>query len=174
MFDWHYLAPFEKQVEKKEGRGRGHWGHEGRPGKVGGSKPGKGKVGAKPKSRAEAAEARRKRGAEKRKPPEKKGTEYTQARADKKIGKVLANAFTRRTFTPENAKYVRYRKTKNTISIEDIGGELGHIAFTLDKDNLSWDKLTVDQVAAFLDRHGASKKKPARRKRRRRSYVHYD
>lgn len=38
MGEWFFIAPAEMVIEKK-GRGPGHWGHKGRPGKRGGSIP---------------------------------------------------------------------------------------------------------------------------------------
>lgn len=39
MAEWFVIAPKEEEIEKRKGRGPGHWGHKGRPGKVGGSLP---------------------------------------------------------------------------------------------------------------------------------------
>lgn len=170
---WDILEEVKEVLTEMGGPGSGNWGHRGRKGKRGGSVPSRaGGIAAAVAKRA-AREAAG--GAPKPTPYGKKGEEYTAARVDREVSKVVGNALIASAFTPADAKYLEYRATKKAVTIKDKGGYFGHVSARLTQGELDRKKLTVGQVTNFLDKHGASKYKAPRRKRKRpRHYVHYD
>ena len=146
-------------IVKKGGSGSGDFGHSGRPGEVGGSSGGKGG----PKNvRQNATNVRQ---------------DATNVRQNADDGKAAMNAKVLAaisTYTATNlkstsaAKHIMYRLRKNSIVIQDIGGYFGHMTTGFSNDDLNRSQhkgLTVQDIASWLDDHGASKIPRAKRNR---------
>jgi hypothetical protein len=123
----------------KGGAGSGDFGHAGRPGEVGGSSGGKGSIGA---------------------------TTGGKAAMNEKVLAAISTYTATNLKSPSAAKHWMYRLRKNSIVLQDIGGYFGHMTTGFSNDDLAHSQhkgLTVQDIAKWLDEHGASKIPRAKR-----------
>jgi len=98
------------------------------------------------------------------------------ASPDRKVLKVLANAFTTSTLTPEDVTYITYQPRKSggeivRIDLFDSDSRLGHMSTSITDRDLS-PGVKMEQVVDALSRLGANLQK--RSKRRPRYNAYYD
>jgi len=126
-----------KLIMHKGGSGSGDFGHSGRPGKVGGSSGGKGRITI-PKNQM------------------KKHAMIREALKTYVLG--FRNS--------SDVHHLMYRLRKNNIVIQDRGGYFGHMTTGFTNEDLEWSPqkgLTVKDVADYLEAYGAIKIPRAKR-----------